>query len=211
MRRKMFQIGAEFDAVFAEAAAILADDAELESARVRRASTVWALELTNVAAELISRKCALIIGRMGLARVIDSSEVSSFLFEAQARRQEEGGGGRPIGVRVACLLVDEARKRFRSPASLPEEYDAPARSVVPDVEAAELRQKLIDCLGKLPQQQRLAFVLRETFGLTFPEVGRQLHCSEGAARTHWRRARSALQLMLSALEDRPVPVRLMGD
>ncbi len=61
------------------------------------------------------------------------------------------------------------------------------------LEAADLGAKL---LAALPEEQRLALVLRETQGLRYDEIARVMDCSVDSAKARLRRARESLQAAL---------------
>ncbi len=54
--------------------------------------------------------------------------------------------------------------------------------------AAELQQKLVTCLAKLPKRQADVFVLSRIEGLEYDKVAELLGCSKETARVHLHRA-----------------------
>ena len=58
------------------------------------------------------------------------------------------------------------------------------------LEAADLGAKV---LAALPEEQRLALVLRETQGLRYDEIARVMGCSVDSVKARLRRARESLQ------------------
>jgi RNA polymerase sigma-70 factor (ECF subfamily) len=61
------------------------------------------------------------------------------------------------------------------------------------LEADEIQRLFRDCLSKLPEPQRVVFVMREIEGCSHAEIAETLVISEPNARTLFRRARNRLQ------------------
>jgi RNA polymerase sigma-70 factor (ECF subfamily) len=88
-----------------------------------------------------------------------------------------------------------------SKAVLPPEHRQPnpAKEERPDwrLRAAELQQKLVACLAKLPKRQADAFVLLRIEGLEYDKVAELLGCSQETVRVHLHRALKRLARELS--------------
>ena len=88
---------------------------------------------------------------------------------------------------VANAAIDRLRRRCPLPvAQVP---DAPAEDPALDREAAaEERRRLRAAVAELPPRQREVVRLRLTEQRTFREIQAQLGISDGAAKTHFKRA-----------------------
>jgi len=75
----------------------------------------------------------------------------------------------------------------------------PAKDERPDwrLRAAELQQKLVACLAKLPKRQADVFVLSRIEGLEYDRVAELIGCSKETARVHLHRALKRLARELS--------------
>lgn len=63
----------------------------------------------------------------------------------------------------------------------------------------EIRQTVIDAIGKLPDDLRTAIVLREVDGLSYEEIATVMDCPIGTVRSRIFRAREAVDLRLKPL------------
>lgn len=79
-------------------------------------------------------------------------------------------------------------------------FDPPSRDAPPDAQVAdqELGQALTRAIGRLPDRQRTAFVLRHLEGLSVEEVAGVLQCAPGTAKAHLFHAAAKLQRALRA-------------
>jgi RNA polymerase sigma-70 factor (ECF subfamily) len=77
----------------------------------------------------------------------------------------------------------------------------PAKEERPDwrLRAAELQQKLVTCLAKLPKRQADVFVLSRIEGLGYDRVAGILGCSQETVRVHLHRALKRLARELSEI------------
>jgi RNA polymerase sigma-70 factor (ECF subfamily) len=94
-----------------------------------------------------------------------------------------------------------ARQRVRRTEPLPlddrpagDESD-PSRVVL----LTDLRRDLADALGRLSPTQRLAFVLRDSVGLSYEEISRVASIPVGTAKCYVHRARARLKVRLEEL------------
>ncbi|HEY9886087.1 MAG TPA: sigma-70 family RNA polymerase sigma factor [Vampirovibrionales bacterium] len=113
------------------------------------------------------------------------------------------------------LFYDELRKRPRKIAtvSIDKGYgddedsgatDIPDLSQRPDelVLNKELTNHIKKCMDELPEQFRVAIVLRELQGLSYEEIAESLGCELGTVKSRIARARARLQVMLKSYLDR---------
>ena len=63
----------------------------------------------------------------------------------------------------------------------------------------EIRQTVIDAIGKLPDDLRTAIMLREVDGLSYEEIATVMDCPIGTVRSRIFRAREAVDLRLKPL------------
>ena len=67
-------------------------------------------------------------------------------------------------------------------------------------ENEEMRKLIQDALGNLPEDQRMAIVLREYQDLSYDEIAAALNCSLGAVKSKIHRARQSLRDILVEME-----------
>jgi RNA polymerase sigma-70 factor, ECF subfamily len=94
-----------------------------------------------------------------------------------------------------------ARQRVRRTEPLPLD-DRPAGDESDPSRAAlltDLRRDLADALGRLSPTQRLAFVLRDSMGLSYEEISRVASIPVGTAKCYVHRARARLKVRLEEL------------
>lgn len=94
-----------------------------------------------------------------------------------------------------------ARQRVRRTEPLPLD-DRPAGDESDPSRAAvltDLRRDLADALGRLSPTQRLAFVLRDSVGLSYEEISRVASIPVGTAKCYVHRARARLKVRLEEL------------
>ncbi len=101
------------------------------------------------------------------------------------------------------LVVNTCRDRMafqRVRRAEPLEYDeqAPADDVDPSNLAmlTDLRRDLADALSRLSHDQRIAVVLRDSFGLSYKEISRVARMPVGTAKCYVHRARARLRTLL---------------
>ncbi len=76
------------------------------------------------------------------------------------------------------------------------------RYTAPDeaCENEEMRKLIKDALGNLPEDQRMAIVLREYQDLSYDEIAAALNCSLGAVKSKIHRARQNIKDILVEME-----------
>lgn len=108
---------------------------------------------------------------------------------------------------VTNLFYDELRKTARKPdtVSMDEETDDEnnfsLKSIIPDKKckppekciSAELEQIIKNAIRELPEQFRVAIVLRELQGLSYEEIAEATNASVGTVKSRISRARLKLQ------------------
>ena len=67
-------------------------------------------------------------------------------------------------------------------------------------ERKEMRELIKNALGELPEDQRMAIILREYQDLSYGEIAAALNCSLGAVKSKIRRARQNIKSMLVEIE-----------
>lgn len=98
---------------------------------------------------------------------------------------------------VANAALDIGRRRkVRDADALPESISLPFRD---PAEHDELRRRLLEGLGELPNRQRAVIVLHDVEGFTHGEIGGMLGIPEGTARSDLHHARAALRRRLGDL------------
>ena len=94
--------------------------------------------------------------------------------------------------------VEHAKRSRRTPTALGNR-DIPAQEGPLDgqMRAAELRQRLLASLTKMPERQADVFVLSRLEGLSHKEIAEALRCSNSTVRVHLHRAMRRLSRELS--------------
>ena len=113
------------------------------------------------------------------------------------------------------LFYDELRKRPRkvSTVSIDKGYgdeEDNATTEIPDLRQGpdelvlnkELTTHIRTCMDQLPEQFRVAIVLRELQGLSYEEIAESLGCELGTVKSRIARARARLQVMLKTYLDK---------
>jgi RNA polymerase sigma factor (sigma-70 family) len=91
---------------------------------------------------------------------------------------------------------DAVRRPGPPPVVEPPEQHTSGPSVEQQVERSDLQRALGAALGRLPEAQRAAVVLRHVVGLATSEVAEVLGCPEGTAKSHiWRGLRRLRALL----------------
>lgn len=98
---------------------------------------------------------------------------------------------------VANAALDITRRRkVRDADELPETVASPFRD---PAEGSELRRRLTEALGALPERQRSVIVLHDVEGFKHSEIGEMLGIPEGTARSDLHYARSQLRGILGSV------------
>ena len=185
------------------------DDAAL-MAEVARGDTV-AFE------RLVERHQALVIGTVG--RMLGSnSDVEDVAQQVFVRVWKSAPRYRPTAKFTTWLLTitrnlvfNEIRRRKRHPADTLDVHEGeealaltdPARHV-PDEELlqAEMQSAIETAIGRLPEKQRMAVVLRRYEGKSYEEIGEVLDLTVAAVKSLLFRARTELRTALNHYLDR---------
>jgi RNA polymerase sigma-70 factor (ECF subfamily) len=99
---------------------------------------------------------------------------------------------------VANAAISHLRRRGRF-GELLSEPDEPAAEVASDdrtEEDAVTREALLATLERLPLSMRTVVVLKDVYGLSCQEIGKELGVTEGAVKVRLHRARRRLRNML---------------
>lgn len=94
--------------------------------------------------------------------------------------------------------VRTARRRPRTADAEPPDRPAGGPSVAEQVERGELSRGLARLLAELPENQRIAVVLRHVVDLPMTEIAEVLGCPEGTVKSHVSRGLSRLRAALAA-------------
>jgi RNA polymerase sigma-70 factor (ECF subfamily) len=102
------------------------------------------------------------------------------------------------------LAIDSQRRQKRTPLDfrgtmdgLLEEHNEVARDPFWDVQARELRAKLVAAIGDLTPEHKAVIILRTIEGLSYRDIGEILGCSEGTVMSRLHYARKKLHEKLS--------------
>ena len=121
-----------------------------------------------------------------------AQDVHQEVFLAIWRRWDKYNGQTNWGAylyRTTVRKAIEFAERSRTEAVL-ERRPNPATTERPDgpLRTAELQQKLLRCLGRLPERQADVFVLSRIEGLKHNKIAKILGCSQETVRVHLHRA-----------------------
>ncbi|MBN2271369.1 MAG: sigma-70 family RNA polymerase sigma factor [Sedimentisphaerales bacterium] len=96
--------------------------------------------------------------------------------------------------RTTIRTALESVRRSKAEQLAEQQREPVASNPGPDwrLRAAELQQKLVACLAKLPKRQADVFVLSRIEGLEYDRVAELLGCSKETARVHLHRAIKSL-------------------
>jgi RNA polymerase sigma-70 factor, ECF subfamily len=96
---------------------------------------------------------------------------------------------------------DAARRPGPPPAFEPPDPAVLGPSVEQRVEDALMQREWAHLLGRLPEAQRVAVVLRHVEGLPTSEIAQVLGCREGTAKSHVSRGLARLRVLLTDGEE----------
>jgi len=156
---------------------------------------------------LAPRVRSFFLRRFGDPAVADDLLQTTFMKVHRARANyRDGAPIRPWIFTIAARVgLDERRRRVRRPedadeARLEKATHAVAleKSTVLDaIERAELGKRVREALDLLPESQRAVIRLHRYEGLTFDEIGKVLHSTEGAVKLRAFRAYERLRKHLA--------------
>jgi RNA polymerase sigma-70 factor (ECF subfamily) len=127
----------------------------------------------------------------------DAEDLVQDAFIRALERIDKLGRGSNFGPWFYRLLVNAALNRRKYLARRRTD-DVPASASGPDspavdTERAELRGRLADALGSLPDDLETVVILHDLEGFTHPEIAELLGIPEGTCRSHLSRARRMLR------------------
>lgn len=64
----------------------------------------------------------------------------------------------------------------------------------------EMKSYIMDCLERLPNEQKEAVILRDIQNFSYEEIGKMLNCSEGTIKSRIHRGRNTLRLLINKRE-----------
>ena len=131
-----------------------------------------------------------------------AQDVHQEVFLAIWRRWHKYNGKTNWGAylyRTTVRKAIESAKRSRAEQLVEHRPRNPITSERPDahLRTAELKQKLVKCLGRLPERQADVFVLSRIEGLKHNKIAEILGCSQETVRVHLHRALKRLARELS--------------
>ena len=152
---------------------------------------------------------ALCVRMLGSREAGEDATQEAFLSAFRGIERYRGGSFRAWLMRIAAnACYDALRRRKRRPAdSLDALVDDPAGSLAlpdpgetPEEHALrrELARELEAALASLPPEERLAVLLCDVQGLSYPEIGRALGVPLGTVKSRIARGRARLRERLSA-------------
>lgn len=138
----------------------------------------------------------------------DAEDLVQEAFIAALERIDTFQAGRPFGPWFFRILVNrglntrKARSLRRTEAVPP---DARAADALPDraAEQAETRERVLEALDALPEQQRTVITLYELEGFTGAQIAEVLDVPAGTVRWHLHEARRKLREALPHLRVEP--------
>ena len=99
--------------------------------------------------------------------------------------------------------MDDIDDVFESRFDKASSWSRPPRGPEDELFAKEARSEITDCLGGVPDRQRMAFVLREVEGLPTQEIGKILEASATNIGVMLFRARNRLRECLESKWEHP--------
>ena len=126
-----------------------------------------------------------------------AQDVHQEVFLAIWRRWHKYNGNTKWGAylyRTTVRKAIEFAKRSRAERLIERQPGNPTANEKPDgrLRTAELQQKLVNCLGRLPKRQAAVFVLSRIEGLKHNKIAEVLGCSQETVRVHLHRATKRL-------------------
>ncbi len=136
----------------------------------------------------------------------DAEDVVQEAFVAALRGIDRFEPGRPFAPWLYRIIVNRAisarrGRTLRSTDALPEDAASSLGSPLADTLRAEVRERFLAALARLPERQRLTIEWHEVDGLTANEIGTLLGISGGTVRWYIHQARQVLREALAPLRD----------
>ncbi len=160
---------------------------------------------------------------MGQPQAAEDATQEAFISAYKSLNQFRGGSFKSWLMRIATNnCYDELRRRKRRPQSsldeMTEENESPAFLRSPDEgpegqqQRVELAQAIEDCLGGLPDDQRVTAVLCDIEGYDYNEIAQITSSSLGTVKSRISRARAKLRDCLQGVAELlPAAYRLSGE
>jgi len=198
----MFSIGATQTAMTAMEPELSAEAALIVRARGGDSSAFE--ELMEIHEQLVLRTAGRLLGRREEARDAAQEVFLRLYRHLPSIRQEHDL--KPWLYRVTVNVCrDIARKNYRVPTLPLEEHEiepqsADGTSIIEDLDLARRRELMRSALGRLPEGERAAVILRDIEGLSSAEAARALGSSAATIRSQVASARVKLRrFCLSAM------------
>ena len=160
---------------------------------------------------------------MGQPQAAEDATQEAFISAYKSLNQYRGGSFKSWLMRIVTNnCYDELRRRKRRPQSsldeITEEYETPAFLRSPNEgpeghqQRVELAQAIEDCLGGLPDDQRITAVLCDVEGYDYNEIAQITASSLGTVKSRISRARAKLRDCLQGVAELlPAAYRLSGE
>ncbi len=160
---------------------------------------------------------------MGQPQAAEDATQEAFISAYKSLNQYRGGSFKSWLMRIATNnCYDELRRRKRRPQSsldeMTEENESPAFLRSPNEgpegyqQRVELAQAIEDCLGGLPDDQRVTAVLCDIEGYDYNEIAQITSSSLGTVKSRISRARAKLRDCLQGVAELlPAAYRLSGE
>jgi RNA polymerase sigma-70 factor (ECF subfamily) len=101
--------------------------------------------------------------------------------------------------RLNAVSIDTEAVAGSEHESSPRPIESPAAEPSELLSAAEIDRIVRSAVDELPEDQRIAFILREYQDLDYREIAHVMECSEGTVKSRLHRAREALRQRLRRL------------
>lgn len=150
---------------------------------------------------------------MGEPGAADDASQEAFISAYNALRRFRGGNFKAWLMRIVTnACYDELRRRKRKPQTsldeISESYESSSLLIsknAPDPEEHQFRSALVaaveSCLETLPDNQRVATVLRDVEGYDYEEIASIMATSLGTVKSRLSRARAKLRDCLQGFEE----------
>lgn len=160
--------------------------------RVQRGDVSAFHEIVEATSARLVRLCARIMGSVTEAEdVVQESYVKAYRAMRDGRFDERARVETWLHRIVVNTSVDARRKRRREPTGTLD--DDRAGAIDGNAEATVALRELAALLDALPDDQRIALVLKSVEGMSSAEIAEVVGCSEGAVEQRLVRARAALK------------------